>query len=117
MKTKNFKEEHFLKISIIDTGNGIKERNIKFLFNDEIKADINKDYNSEGSKLGLSICLNLAKILNLKIEYFSEENLGSIFSLIIPAKKITKANREMRIISLARFRTLCLMNFPLRIYQ
>ena len=87
-KSKNSIEEHFLKISIIDTGNGISERNLEFLFNEEIRTNINGEYNNQGSKIGLSICLNLAKFLNVKIEYYSEENMGSIFSLLIPAKKV-----------------------------
>lgn len=101
-KSKNSIEEHFLKISIIDTGNGISERNLEFLFNEEIRTNINGEYNNQGSKIGLSICLNLAKFLNVKIEYYSEENMGSIFSLLIPAKKV-RSNLDETIIRKSNF--------------
>jgi signal transduction histidine kinase len=93
-KMKNSKNMHFLKISIIDSGIGLDENNLKFLFKESIKSDVNQDYNSQGSKLGLSICLNLAKILDIKIEYFSLENIGSIFSLLIPAKKLKNFSND-----------------------
>ncbi len=46
------------------------------------------DFNQQGSGIGLSICANLIKILNIKIEFASKENIGSIFSVLIPVKKI-----------------------------
>jgi CheY-like chemotaxis protein len=89
---KNLKKKYFLKISIIDTGIGINENNLKYLF--KKGNEINNDYNSQGSELGLSICLSLTKISNLKIEYFSKENIGSIFSILIPVKKLKNKYRN-----------------------
>jgi len=81
-------EIYFLKVSVIDTGMGITEKNQKKIFNQNLRMNTKHDFNQQGSGLGLSICLSLVKMLNLKIEYFSEVNKGSSFSLLIPAKKI-----------------------------
>lgn len=80
--------EFFFKISVIDTGMGISQKNQKNIFRDNLMMDTRYDFNQQGTGLGLSICMNLIKLLNLKIEFFSEVNKGSIFSLLIPAKKI-----------------------------
>lgn len=87
-KKKLIMKDVFLKISIVDTGIGIPEENQKDIFNEKIKLNTEFDFNQKGSGLGLSICLNLLKLLDIKIIFSSKSNLGSIFSLIIPVKYI-----------------------------
>ncbi len=74
-----------LKISVIDTGLGLKEEEIKNIFNTE-KDFYKKDYNKEGSGLGLSICKNIADILNHEIEVSSVFRYGSEFYIILDCK-------------------------------
>ncbi len=91
-QVKNNQEKFFLKISLVDTGMGILEENQEKIFSEGIKLNVNHDFNQKGSGLGLSICANIIKLLNVNIEYSSKENLGSIFSILLPAIKIGNSN-------------------------
>ncbi len=71
---------NILKISVIDTGLGLNEEEIKNIFNSE-KSFSKKDYNKEGSGLGLSICKNIEDMLKHEIEVSSVLACGSEFSL------------------------------------
>lgn len=82
-------KDFYLKISIIDTGIGISEEKQVHLFNEDMKLNTAYDFNHQGTGLGLSICMNLIKLLNLKIIFSSKENCGSVFSLLIPALKLS----------------------------
>jgi len=81
--------EPFIKISIIDSGIGMKKEELKFL----LKFDENNffssmiQYNQEGSGLGLSISKLLAEKLDHKIGIESTYGEGSNFSLYIKAKQ------------------------------
>lgn len=87
-----------LIIKIIDTGVGIK-----YSDKDEIFQSFKKLHNSkkiDGSGLGLSIVHNLTQLMNGKIEYDSEINLGTSFTIELPLlvdisitnKKVTNFN-------------------------
>ncbi len=92
----NTDNEYSLKISVIDTGMGISEINQKLIFTDKLRLNTKYEFNQQGSGLGLSICMKLVKSLNVKIELFSEINKGSVFSLIIPAKKIKEDVKKVK---------------------
>lgn len=91
-KTKKEKSENkfFLKISVVETGIGISDEEQKRLLTEEIKLNVKHEFNQQGSGLGLSICANLIKLLNVKIEFSSKENFGSIFCVLIPVIKNTQ---------------------------
>lgn len=73
---------------------GISEKNKKMIFNENLRVNTKHDFNQQGSGLGLSICLSLVKLLNLKIEFFSKLNKGSSFSLLVPVRKIKKEDKH-----------------------
>jgi len=79
--------DSFVKISIIDSGIGIKNQELKsFLNMDEFDFFLSKNFcNQEGSGLGLSISKLLAKKLKHEIEIESTYGEGSCFSLYIKA--------------------------------
>jgi signal transduction histidine kinase len=79
------KKDKNIKISIIDTGIGIREDDIELLFKDNM-INTESEYNKMGSGLGLSICRSLANKLNLRIDVNSTFNQGSCFSVYIPYK-------------------------------
>lgn len=87
-KKNSHLEKLYFKISIVDTGLGISEEQQKMLFHQEIKMNTDHEFNHQGSGLGLSICASMVKLLNLKIEFASRENYGSVFSILIPAVKL-----------------------------
>lgn len=97
--------EYYLRISVLDTGIGILEEKQKQIFNEDMKMNTDHDFNHQGSGLGLSICINLIKLLNLRIIFSSKENCGSIFSLLIPAIKLSPKNvQKESIITSTKFK-------------
>lgn len=74
-------ENGFIKISIQDTGCGIPEHNMARIFEPFFTTkDIGK-----GSGLGLSICYDIVKRYNGKIDVSSEPDKGSTFTIYIPS--------------------------------
>ena len=76
-------DRSIVEISVKDTGIGIREEEKKSLFKEKIQMDLNHDYNSKGSGLGLSICKSLANLLGYKIGFKSNYEKGSKFFLEI----------------------------------
>lgn len=70
-----------LKVSVEDTGIGIKEEEIKALFKGFQRLDLEKNRNIEGTGLGLAITHNLATMMNGNIEVESTYGEGSVFTL------------------------------------
>lgn len=84
-----------VKISIIDTGIGIKQNKIKKLlkYKENTKLVSSVDYNMQaGSGWGLCIIKYLADSLNHKLEIDSVYGQGSSFSLLLVAKKDKNAH-------------------------
>jgi signal transduction histidine kinase len=80
-------EDGLLKISIIDTGRGIKKEDIIKLFQPFQRIDMSasKGY-IEGTGLGLYLTRNLANLLNSDISVKSEYGRGSEFIFTIPLR-------------------------------
>ena len=78
-----------LKITISDTGRGIKEEQIPILFDKFQRLEEDKNTTLEGVGLGLSITKSLIKIMGGKIKVQSIYGLGSKFTIILN-QKITK---------------------------
>ena len=75
-----------LKISVKDTGIGIREEDRKKLFTDFQRLDAKKNKNIEGTGLGLAITYKLVKMMNGWINVDSVYGEGSTFSVTIPQK-------------------------------
>lgn len=67
-----------------DTGIGIRENDIKRLFNAFERADTKRNRNIEGTGLGLAICKSLAEMMGGKITVESVYGEGSTFGFEIP---------------------------------
>jgi anti-sigma regulatory factor (Ser/Thr protein kinase) len=81
-------EHNFVKISVIDTGLGIKKEDIDKLFMEYVQLDEDSIKNNKlGSGLGLSICKNISDKLNCKIGVKSEYKIKTEFYLMIPIKE------------------------------
>jgi signal transduction histidine kinase len=81
LKAKVINESDLLEISVEDTGVGIKQEDQFQIFKENPQISINKEYNSQGSGLGLSITNNLAKLMDYQIGFTSTFGKGSIFYL------------------------------------
>ncbi len=85
------KDDFILKVSVKDTGIGIKPEDLKNLFVEFKRFDMSKNQNIEGTGLGLAITHNLVKIMNGDIDVGSVYGEGSIFTVTLP-QKIVKAD-------------------------
>ena len=73
-----------LKITIEDTGVGIKKEDMKNLFKEFERFDLTKNRNIEGTGLGLAITDKLIKLMNGTITVSSEYGVGSAFTIELP---------------------------------
>lgn len=79
-------ENPVIRFSVKDTGCGIKQEDIPYLFDAYTQADIKKNHNIEGTGLGLSISKNLVQEMGGSITVHSEYGVGSTFIVEIPQK-------------------------------
>ena len=81
------KEDDLIKITIEDSGIGIKKDDQNLLFKpfSQINQGLNRNY--EGTGLGLSICKNLINMMGGEIKVESVFGKGSRFSFKIPIEK------------------------------
>jgi signal transduction histidine kinase/FixJ family two-component response regulator len=79
-----------------DTGIGLSPDQIKKLFIRYEQADTSTTRNYGGTGLGLSIAKQLTNLMGGNINVISKENMGSIFSVVLPLKKTTlKSNNKL----------------------
>lgn len=76
----------WLKVSIEDTGCGIKEESIPTLFDSFQRADMIKNRTIEGTGLGLAICKRLVESMGGEISVKSSYGIGSVFSFYLVQK-------------------------------
>jgi signal transduction histidine kinase/CheY-like chemotaxis protein len=87
-------ERDYIEISIEDTGRGIKEEDMKIIF-DEFRQASDIDGNKpEGTGLGLPISRKMVEILGGKIRVESEYGKGSKFIFSLPIKFSSKIEKE-----------------------
>ena len=79
-----------LSISVIDTGIGIKQDDLRKLFQPFRQINTGLSRNHEGTGLGLAICQRLAKLLGGEIRVESVWGKGSTFKFILPNKSREK---------------------------
>lgn len=82
-------EELWIKVSVSDTGQGIKEEDIQRLFNAFEQVDTKANKGKEGTGLGLSISSELIRMMGGKLEVRSEYGVGSEFFFTICQKQVS----------------------------
>ena len=76
-------KNHNIKISVQDTGIGIKPKDLEEIFNPFQRIN-SKTETIEGTGVGLTISRKLTHLMNGSLEAQSEEGQGSCFSIILP---------------------------------
>lgn len=77
-----------MRVSISDTGIGIKQNDLQKLFTSFQQLDSKRNRNIEGTGLGLVITQQLLRLMHGKISVESEYNKGSTFTIEIPQRII-----------------------------
>jgi CheY-like chemotaxis protein len=85
-----YQDKEGLKISIIDSGIGIKKEDLGKLFKAFQQVDMQTNRYKGGTGLGLSISKNLITLMNGSISVDSEYGKGSVFSISLPQKRTTE---------------------------
>ncbi|MCR5024610.1 MAG: response regulator [Lachnospiraceae bacterium] len=76
-------DELLLRVTVRDTGIGIKESEMGKLFESFERLDVVKNRNIEGTGLGMSITTRLLKLMNSELKVESTYGKGSVFSFDI----------------------------------
>lgn len=77
--------EPTLRLKVKDTGQGIAEEQLPFIF-DRYYQD--PDNNTEGTGVGLSLVKELVKVMDGEIEVESKAKSGTIFTLTLPVQRL-----------------------------
>ena len=81
-------ENILLKVSITDTGIGIKPEDMKKLFNSFQQVDSKRNRNIEGTGLGLAISRDIVTLMGGNIGVESEYEKGSTFYFEVPQRVV-----------------------------
>ena len=88
--TGGLKSDSILMTFVIrDTGIGIRQEDIKSLFDDYVQMDMSANRKTVGTGLGLSIAKRLIGHMDGHIEVESEYGKGSTFIVQVPQKRVT----------------------------
>ncbi|MCR4595681.1 MAG: response regulator [Lachnospiraceae bacterium] len=79
-------DDYLLRLSIRDTGRGIREEDQKHLFEAFTRADIRKNSNIEGTGLGLAIVKSIVDSMDGSITVESTYGEGSEFTVTLPVE-------------------------------
>ena len=78
------KSNHYVWISVIDTGVGIAKEDLPYIFERFWRADPSRSSHSGGTGIGLAIARRLVELQGGKIEAQSELGKGSTFRFCLP---------------------------------
>lgn len=92
-----------IKIEVFDTGIGIKENELKNLFELFGKLEDPSQINNEGTGLGLYITNNLLKQMGGSITVESEYNSYTKFTVLLPANALEFGVEDQSEISKSSF--------------
>ncbi|MEL7146951.1 MAG: ATP-binding protein, partial [Bacteroidota bacterium] len=73
-----------LEFNVVDSGIGISEENIKYLFDPFFQGERVRQHNYGGTGLGLAITQKIVDLMKGKISVKSTEKLGTTFTIILP---------------------------------
>jgi two-component system autoinducer 2 sensor kinase/phosphatase LuxQ len=81
-------DQRQLLIEVTDTGIGIRDDDMKLIFDPFVQAESSAAREYSGSGLGLSIVKNIVDLMNGEIELQSKVGEGSTFRITIPVEQV-----------------------------
>ena len=92
--TKTAENSVLFKMSVSDTGIGIRPKDMDKLFKSFQQVDSRRNRNIEGTGLGLAITQSLVELMGGKISVQSEYEKGSTFTIELPQKIVSSVVTE-----------------------
>ena len=86
-RTEKLEERDWVVISVEDTGNGIAEQDLPYIFNHFYRADKSRTRASGGSGIGLAIVKQIVEIHDGRVFVSSKLGNGTTFKIYLPVKK------------------------------
>jgi signal transduction histidine kinase/ligand-binding sensor domain-containing protein/DNA-binding response OmpR family regulator len=77
-------EREFVKLSVINTGEGIDNENLSKIFDRYYQVNNVQNRNIEGTGIGLALVKSFVELHNGKVEVKSEPNLETCFDIYLP---------------------------------
>jgi signal transduction histidine kinase len=84
-----------VRIDVVDTGIGIREKDLQAIWEDFRQVDQSRTREYGGTGLGLSITRKLLDRLGGTVEVSSKYGEGSVFSVLLPLRTPVPTNDEM----------------------
>lgn len=83
-REKLTRKDVFLRFDITDTGIGIPQADLEYIFDEFAQSSVSRKINNKGTGLGLTIVKKLVELLNGRLYVESTEGQGSKFTVVIP---------------------------------
>ncbi len=95
--SSELRSDHWLlDFSVIDTGIGIEQDAIPYLFDEFTMVDQTYSRSQEGSGLGLAICKRLCELMDGSISVTSEKGTGSTFNISVRLDLADEASDDIQ---------------------
>jgi len=88
-------DKYWLKFSVLDTGIGIKQEDLKQVFESFKRLEVDKTHYIEGTGLGLNITKQLVENMSGTISVESEYGKGSCFTVELPQSIVGETDTEV----------------------
>uniref|UniRef100_UPI00356AD441 ATP-binding protein n=1 Tax=Lutibacter sp. TaxID=1925666 RepID=UPI00356AD441 len=95
------KEKNYLFIKIKDSGIGISNEELPYIFNRFYQADATTIRKNEGAGIGLALTKELVEVMNGTIKVKSTLNKGSAFSIMLPVTRKSPVSKNIEINNLS----------------
>ncbi len=92
---RNYKNIINLYFTVEDTGIGIKNEDLPKLFNEFVQLDTKKNRSIQGTGLGLTISMQLARLMGGGISVESTYGKGSTFHIVVTQKMVEEASYQL----------------------
>ena len=83
-----YNDKHYLHFSIADTGVGIEQNKLNYIFEQFTQVDGSQTRRFEGTGLGMAITQNFCQLMGGKVMVTSKFGIGSTFTVQLPLNKL-----------------------------